>query len=308
MSHINIPFTASSPIPPQIPTSFVENSGTAIPALNILDVLGLGSITTTGSGNTIDIALTGLTLNNVLYGLGTSTVGLVTAVNNGVLISSNTGVPEYLANGTVGYVLTANTGAPPSWKALPAGGVTSITGSANQILANATSGTPETGAVTLTAASPFLIADVAINTIGYGFTNNPTTGWGNNNNPTLYGYSNGVNVIQLGFNNIYSPLSQNQFTGGMTFNYNNKSGSYLLTMTDYAVFFDTAGGPYTATLPAAPNYGQQVVIKDSTGHAGTNNLTVSGNGNNIDSAATFVINTNYGWATFIFNSSTWSLI
>lgn len=40
---------------PQIPTLFVEDVGTAIPLLNVLNVLGTNGITTHGSGNTITI-------------------------------------------------------------------------------------------------------------------------------------------------------------------------------------------------------------------------------------------------------------
>jgi hypothetical protein len=59
------------------------------------------------------------TANQILYSSATNTVaGLATAIN-GVLVTDNAaGVPSILANsGTPGYVLTANSGAPPSWQA-----------------------------------------------------------------------------------------------------------------------------------------------------------------------------------------------
>ncbi len=61
--------------------------------------------------------LTTLTSNAILFGNGTSAVSLAAPTNNGVLVSNNTGVPSMLANsGTPGFVLTANSGAPPSWQ------------------------------------------------------------------------------------------------------------------------------------------------------------------------------------------------
>lgn len=57
----------TSTIPPDVPTEFVTNSGTATPAANIIEILGAGSITTTGSGNivTISISSTGFTWNTI---------------------------------------------------------------------------------------------------------------------------------------------------------------------------------------------------------------------------------------------------
>ena len=74
------------------------------------------------------------TSQGILFGQGTSSILATTSVNNAVLITSATGLPSLLADGTTGQVLTATTGSPPSW-ASPAtsGTVTSVSGTANQV-------------------------------------------------------------------------------------------------------------------------------------------------------------------------------
>lgn len=69
----------------------------------------------------------------------------------------------------------------------------------------------------------------------------------------------------------------------------------------------TLSAPFTITLPATPVLGDTYTVKDTTGNAGTNNVTVDGNGNNIDGIGTFLLSQPYAAATFTFAGGQWSV-
>lgn len=64
-------------------------------------------------------------------------------------------------------------------------------------------------------------------------------------------------------------------------------------------------GATTIKLPPAPTGFSVYVINDAIGGAGAGNITVNGNGNNINGAATALINTNYGSLRVYFSGGSW---
>ncbi len=95
----------------------------------------------------------------------------------------------------------------------------------------------------------------------------------------------------------------------------------LKTATDYTVLktdqyigvTSTASAriitlPNTVSSALIGSSGQIWTIKDESGGAGTNNITITPNGGTIDGSATFVINQNYGSADVMFDGTNYFLI
>lgn len=93
-----------------LPTSFTTDSGVAVPALNNLNTLGSGSITTSGSGSTVTTQLTGLTNHAVLVGAGTSTITKVgpTATAGQILQSAGAAADPAFSTATYPSTTTIN--------------------------------------------------------------------------------------------------------------------------------------------------------------------------------------------------------
>ena len=118
-----------------------------------------GNYGTAGMVITGDLAVS--TLSGVMVGNNASNISAVTPVIDGVLISSHAaGVPSWLANGTAGYLLTAQSGAPPAWAAAPPSGLSwsQITSNTTAVAFHGyqvTSGTP-----TITLPSTAAVGDM----------------------------------------------------------------------------------------------------------------------------------------------------
>ena len=80
----------------------------------------------------------------------------------------------------------------------------------------------------------------------------------------------------------------------------NSAVTYVVSADDVIVNITDTTAPRAVTLPApgATNIGKFFVVKDTTGGASSNNITVSGASGNIDGAGNHVINSDYGSAVF----------
>jgi hypothetical protein len=143
--------------------------------------LGLGAaagaaLFSVGASNQFQINTTGIVTNGTWQGTlvdvpyGGTGIASTTAYSVICGGTTSTGALQSVATlGTLGQVLTSNgNGALPTWQSIPSN-VSSLTGTANQVLVNGTSGSPTTGAVTLTLPqSVATSSDVQFNKLGLG--------------------------------------------------------------------------------------------------------------------------------------------
>lgn len=109
----------------------------------------------------------------------------------------------------------------------------------------------------------------------------------------------GINFIisQAGFGSTAYALS---IQGGLILKTDSSSTTVSITTANYYMGITSTASPRTATLPSTvPDDGWQCIIKDESGGALINNITVDGNGHNINGSGTAVINTNYGFLRII---------
>lgn len=66
--------------------------------------------------------------------------------------------------------------------------------------------------------------------------------------------------------------------------------------------------PTTVLLPPLAGEGECCIVEDLSGSAGTNNITVDGNGDTIDGAATLVLNDNDEIAALVFDEGEWKRV
>lgn len=86
-------------------------------------------------------------------------------------------------------------------------------------------------------------------------------------------------------------------------------GAYpYTTIPQDAVILVDSSSARTITPLASPTTGQIHRIKDNTGSAAANNITITPSGKNIDGVASFVINTNYGSADIVYNGTQWNVL
>ncbi len=141
---------------------------------------------------------------------------------------------------------------------------------------------------------------------------------------TFYNQSNGSTTVRSGFGgktwsfrnsgNNANTLTIDYDTGNLTLTGGLKvkrtatAAAYTVLVTDYIVGVTSTSAARTITLPAAATatVGKTYIVKDESGAAATNNITVQGNAAEIiEGSNTKVINTNYGVLRLYTDGTSW---
>ena len=82
---------------------------------------------------------------------------------------------------------------------------------------------------------------------------------------------------------------------------------YTTLITDNVILVNTSIAR-TINLIASPVTGTTYRIKDNTGSAGTNNITITPNAGNIDGAASYILAVNFASADIVYTGSNWAVL
>ena len=262
-----------------------SSSGVAVAAAGNINVLQGSNILTTGAGSTITVAtVQNPTFTGALSAASlTASTGNITATLGNIVASA--GSVSAATTVTAGTGITATTGNIVA----SAGNINATLGS---ISANTTvtAGTSLVGTLGITI-SAFTAGAIVCNNSGV-FSAIPGTA-----GEVLT--SNGVGVAPS-FQAAAAAPANVVLTA---------TTPYVAAGSDYFIGSDCSGGVTTVQLPDAPATGKIFVVKDYTGNAAANNITVTTVGGVvlIDGAATYPLNTNYEAVQVIFNGTSYSV-
>jgi hypothetical protein len=196
--------------------------------------------------------------------------------------------------------------------------VLSGTVTANQIVMSGSSAAPawSTATYPATTVANQILFSSALNTIG-GITaaNNGVLISGTGGIPSWLAAGTTGQVLIATTSNPASWSSSLLLAGALTL----QSGIYYasttiststtLTSANSIVLVDTSTNTITVTLPVTvPANGWTISIKDKTGNAATHNITIAGNGHNIDSSANYIISQGFQSVTITSDGTVYSII
>jgi hypothetical protein len=228
--------------------------------------------------------LTGLTNHAVLVGAGTATITKVgpTATSGQVLQSQGSTTDPAFSTATYPSTTTIN----QILYSSSANVVSGLSTTNNGVLTTGTSGTPVITALStngqLIIGSSSGAPAAAVLVAGTGIT-----------------ITNGSNSIQISASSSVFAYK----------NVNHGSSPYTVLSTDYYISVDPSGGAVTLNFQNTPTTYQTYIVKDRTGSASTNNISVTtpGGTDTFDGLTTYKITSNYGAIQLIYNGTNYEV-
>lgn len=314
---------------------FTTDSGTATVSADNINMLGGSNINTAGSGDTVTVAL-----DNTVTITGTFTANgdiitdggdfQNTAFGVGVVQSNGSGVLSS-STGANGQVLIGG-GAAPAWANVTStdtsvtitNGANSINlavnvgaagGISNIIPDSGTSPVVPNGSGEVTFTGGTLITTV-------GGTNEVTFNLDNGTDGQLIIASTAGSpayaalasadasvTITNGSNSIDLSVNSASVSIGIT-EIDDTDSTYTVLSTDQMISCDVSSGVITINLPNSTTTGRRIWIKDNSGNAATNNITLTTPGGTvtIDGVTSYAMNTDYQSVTAVFDGTNYLLI
>jgi hypothetical protein len=297
MSQIGRVFTNSGP------GGFIQtltgNDGVAVgPTAGNINVVGAGNITVTGNAGT-----------------STETITIVGTTNHAVQVGNAAGSLTSIPVGTTNTALLGNTGADPSFGQVPnAALVNSTITLVNGNNINIT-GSP----VALGAAATINVAGTTNHTLQIGNAFGSLTSLGVATNGQLPIGSTGADPV-LATLTAGTGITITNGAGSITIaasgsttltytNVNHAASPYTVLATDEYISVDCSAGVVSLLFPNAATTGREYIIKDRTGNANINNISVTSVGGaiNFDGVTTYTMNTQYSAINIIGNSTSYEI-
>ena len=114
-------------------------------------------------------------------------------------------------------------------------------------------------------------------------------------------------INRMGWPDLNDSTEDESLRGAVTTISSSDSPYSVSTSTDY-LLIQTSGGVVRVVLPLASvmGSGRRFMIKDATGNAATNNITIAVSGTDtIDGASSFVVDVNFASVSVLSDGSNW---
>lgn len=284
--------------------SVTVNTSTA-PGTNPVLPNGSGAITVTG-GQTATI---GTVIQTHSLAANAYTIQVQQSGSNTVQNTSLNGVCHFDSNDftvTNGFVTLSNSGSIATLTGDSGGAIAPVAGNIT-LAGGANIGTVGTaGTITFNLDNQVLQPNGNAGAPSYSFSSRPSDGLYNDGSQAIISWG-GTGIAKFGF--TIQVINLLELFNGLTLTRSAISSSpYDVTNGELFLSVDTSAAR-TIRLPNSPRENQIFIVKDRTGSAASNNITVTTPGGVVtfDGSTSYVLGINYGSVMFLWNSTSYEV-